>query len=427
MDAIFYDCKVRFFVPASFYPLYYFEWILKLFLMEENKVLQDLLTNELVSDALGGVDIISFNAEPAAAKGEHYLSTLLRVVVNFRRQGKNSDEQTKIIVKTYPEGILCNFSKESLTLYKELISYHDILPRISEISGKSFTPLRLGSFKKEVLVLEDLKLKGYQMANRIDKLDFEHCKAAIKILAELHAASVLTHEKYPNLFDKINNETLFTDNNFYNRSFHINGFKIMGKEFESIPHLKKYSAKLQNAGERMWNILKEEVKPKDDEINVFIHGDFWTTNILYNYDDENHINDVKLIDFQFCRWGSPAMDLHMFFNTSVRNRGDIQELKTIYVNYFNENILESKKLTIEKLNASLHRLDCFGLMIAVSTMPICTLDSKNALNFDNVTEDDYSNDFPKDKHNPYSVTCKNKTFLQIIPEFLDYYIEVGLL
>lgn len=60
----------------------------------------------------------------------------------------------------------------------------------------------------------------------------------------------------------------------------------------------------------------------ENEFNTLIHGDFWTNNIMlkfpkHNNNDKNEFDNVALIDFQFCCWTSPAIDLHYFFNTSL--------------------------------------------------------------------------------------------------------------
>lgn len=49
---------------------------------------------------------------------------------------------------------------------------------------------------------------------------------------------------------------------------------------------------------------------------VLNHGDFWTGNLLYRYDN-NELADVIFIDFQNSVVGSPIIDLIYFLTTSV--------------------------------------------------------------------------------------------------------------
>lgn len=47
----------------------------------------------------------------------------------------------------------------------------------------------------------------------------------------------------------------------------------------------------------------------DTELSVICHGDCWTNNFLYRYDDLGTILETCLVDFQLIRYGSPALDI----------------------------------------------------------------------------------------------------------------------
>lgn len=47
----------------------------------------------------------------------------------------------------------------------------------------------------DVLVLSDLKVDGYVMADRFERLDLEHARLTLSKLAKFHAAGVLYRER----------------------------------------------------------------------------------------------------------------------------------------------------------------------------------------------------------------------------------------
>jgi Ecdysteroid kinase-like family len=47
----------------------------------------------------------------------------------------------------------------------------------------------------------------------------------------------------------------------------------------------------------------------DTKLGVITHGDCWTNNILYKYNDKHEVIETCLVDFQLIRYGSLALDL----------------------------------------------------------------------------------------------------------------------
>lgn len=53
-----------------------------------------------------------------------------------------------------------------------------------------------------------------------------------------------------------------------------------------------------------------------NSFNVLTHGDFWSSNIMFNYLQSGEVDETLLVDFQICKWGSPAEDLLFFLTLS---------------------------------------------------------------------------------------------------------------
>lgn len=87
-----------------------------------------------------------------------------------------------------------------------------------------------------------------------------------------------------------------------------------------------------------------------NEFNTLIHGDFWTNNIMLKYtNDDKKFDNVALIDFQFCCWTSPAIDLQYFFNTSLN-----EDLRLHHQDELLQYYHEILSLTLKRLNYQKH-------------------------------------------------------------------------
>lgn len=104
------------------------------------------------------------------------------------------------------------------------------------------------------------------------------------------------------------------------------------------------------------DIGRECFAPLRGSVNVLAHGDVWTNNVMVKYDaNTGRPIDVLLIDFQYSFWGSPTIDLHHFFNTSLREplrRKKQAELFKYYHSIFTD-ILRKLNYTLNPI-PSLH-------------------------------------------------------------------------
>jgi len=86
------------------------------------------------------------------------------------------------------------------------------------------------------------------------------------------------------------------------------------------------------------------VDVEENDLQTLVHGDCWTTNVMYLYDDEGNPTTVLPIDFQFSTVTSPVVDLHYFFSTSLKVDVKAKELELVQYHYY------ALKKTLEALS-----------------------------------------------------------------------------
>uniref|UniRef100_A0A1B6CM61 CHK kinase-like domain-containing protein n=1 Tax=Clastoptera arizonana TaxID=38151 RepID=A0A1B6CM61_9HEMI len=371
-----------------------------------------------------GLEITRSESEPAVPLGDNYFSTILRVTVNYKRKQDGDEESVVFITKSLPEGVMSEVLQSIKIMEKELDMYRSVLPFVQDLVRTQITPKSFISSDETLLILEDLRVKGYKMFDRVQQLDFEHCKESLQLLAKFHAGSVVLHDRDASLFDIVSEEMIYPRSECQ-RAFVENGFKLLTAEVERWPDA-ELASRLRKVASSIFDEIGEAVLP--GEFSVLNHGDFWGNNLLFYYDDHNNLCDVKLIDWQMCRWTSPAMDLQMFFNTSVRDVTSIPRLSAIYLSALNETLSQlgsERRLSEECLLEDLKRTECYGLMISVAVLPICVGTRGEPMDFSETTIEDFSSGFTKS--NPYAHVYRGSRYKEIIPNLLNNFIKKKVL
>ena len=84
-------------------------------------------------------------------------------------------------------------------------------------------------------------------------------------------------------------------------------------------------------------------KPASNGFNVLCHGDFWSNNIMFKYNDTNEPVEIIFVDFQMCLWTSPAIDLLYLIITSAAK--DIKiKLFDYFIQYYYSKLVSSLKI-----------------------------------------------------------------------------------
>lgn len=420
--------------------------------MDEN---MKWLNEEFISKILN-IDknnIIFMTINKGVPKGEHFFSKLNRVYIKWllkKSSTKNEKLNTKeisLIIKTYPDGIMLEFMKNSKAMVREIMMYKYIIPKLNEICEKELAPKYYNNINNDddddddIVIMEDLNFNGFHMEDRIEQLDYNSCKKIIEILAKFHASSIILYKRDPKIINEIGKEFLYVNDNDYMKSFIINCFHVLSNEIKDWPEISSdYSNKLIKSCDKIWKNIIEIIKPKNNELCVLNHGDLWTNNILIlyknNQDDDDDkkndnkiIEDIKFIDFQFSRWTNPAFDLNSFFIRGVRNLNDIPNLIDSYVSSFNECLKRFPEINLhitkEQIEREVRKFSCYGLISVVCLLPTVLKSRDNPIDYKNITKENYDKNFQTE--NPYVKACKDPNYRKILPQLLDYYNKEGIL
>lgn len=270
------------------------------------------LITKIEPDFAGTVEHII--AESATGDGENYASILIRVKVIL-----STGNCISLIIKTITLDPVANdvLTGQFNVHDKEMFIYEKVLSKYEAVCGFKLTPKVFEVNRaSDAIIFEDLSAQGFILANRYNGLNDAHCKLVIESLAKLHAASIVLHTKQTDIFEP------FSDG-IFNRKIKLlhNFFQAMLQacleEVETWPGFEEIAKKLNELKENLIERGSSVFDYHSDETFVFLHGDLWTTNIMFTYDEDKNPLEAKLIDFQMSSYGSPVIDLLYFIYTSA--------------------------------------------------------------------------------------------------------------
>jgi len=149
------------------------------------------------------------------------------------------------------------------------------------------------------------------------------------------------------------------------------------------PGYEKITKHLQRFSDNFRNNCLSASKPKpDDRYVVLNHGDMWTNNFMYAYENKSQ-PDIPtraiFVDFQLSFYGSPGCDLNFFLNTSVKLellQHRREDLIKVYYEAF-KNALEYARFeqipSYEDLLWELRSREIYGIFALFAFLPMVTM------------------------------------------------------
>ncbi|KAF3421815.1 hypothetical protein E2986_08678 [Frieseomelitta varia] len=353
---------------------------------------------ELITKDEPNVQITSLEEELGSGRGDNYTSMLYRVRAKGRKQIKNCEwvnYERAIIYKVLPRSREHREAfKSELLFQNEVAFYTHVWPALNELqtNGREvFSGVaKIYTARIDLIAMEDLRERGFKMADRRKGLQLEHLKRALKALAGFHALNPSSGQGIQEVLFRTENE------DWYRQYYQVaakNAIRMVSDglpthmEFKRIEIMEKLRSFLNDD---VFFRTMSEITAMQGPLTVFCHGDCWTNNILFK-DDLVLPNEevVYLVDFQLSRVGSLALDLanllYCCANGEIRRTHMTQLLQHYHFHLMSSlQTLNPKQppkdpsVMWELLNEEMRRCGRFGIGLALDMLPIATCESEEA-------------------------------------------------
>lgn len=210
--------------------------------------------------------ITNFIIRPAVKTGENFMTVMLRITLELELSDKTKTIISYMVkIKPTPERLQLMI-KEWRIFFKEHNTYTKYIRAFEKYYDDAGCNIKLAphileppksSVTEDVLILEDLRPKGFKNFDRRLGLDLEHTKAVLKKLAQFHAASAHHFQKagpYLEIYDKC----LYSDKDMY-EDHRIKLHKIFRDNLELYGNFQYLEEKLVRTTKFYKIFLKKEI------------------------------------------------------------------------------------------------------------------------------------------------------------------------
>ncbi|KAK9702716.1 Ecdysteroid kinase-like family [Popillia japonica] len=266
---------------------------------------------QLVEPFLSKLDktFLSFECKNLLPPGENYGSVMLQVEIKVLNR-KNEEEIVHCVGKTVPpNNYLWEVFNTKVTFKSEIGMYQKIVPALNQFGEENGVHNLMDFFAEcfnarisldaesncvdedALLLLQNLKVEGYDVMDRIQGLDLDCTKVLLKNMAVMHAAPIAyrlakREEFHKRILPFLVRDTLFSPEEGFKRIV----IKTASKACEQYPEC---IAKIQDA----LNIDNLPPLICGDTFSTLIHNDLWTNNVMIKMIDGTPQKSI-IVDFQ---------------------------------------------------------------------------------------------------------------------------------
>ncbi|XP_047492827.1 uncharacterized protein LOC125041686 [Penaeus chinensis] len=390
---------------------------------EGNPESYKLLTEESIRAALESdrgpeAELLSWKIQDFTKKGDNYACFVTSVQVRFRLGGEEEERATSYVAKLNPrranEGLNEMIGK---IFYREGTVFTKVIPAMNQILSRlGCPPIAVAKCffcsleeSKEVLILEDLRPRGFKMWDRRRGIDATHARLVLQEIGRFHAASLLLESELPG---KDILRTYSLDDHFMSSETTKKTFSEMAScqlegtahILEKIPKYERVCQWLHKTKDEYMDMFIEMLDPANYKPPFFVlnHGDCWNNNLLFRYDDTGSPVQVMLVDLQVVRKVSPALDLNYFlyssFNGPVRKQ-NLEEFLKVYHDAFCHVMSTGgfeQPFSVDQLRDEFRDKMLFGCLSGMMLIPIVLSEDEDVVDFD-VKSDEDMEKFKKDR------------------------------
>lgn len=270
---------------------------------------------ELVNGNVDNFEIIIHNPNK---KGEGFLGDMLFVTL----RNKKSDKEVNVIVK---QAFRTQSIRDSLPIrdvfMNEIHFYTKIWSRLDKFQQQIPKAYRFQKIPKclasvsnensEYLVMENLKFQHFQTHEKKLPLDKEHYELILKEYGKFHGISFAYKALHPEEYADLANGLVDIYAQMSNLGIFQSGVKYSyGLCSESLEPgvddavIEKFQSHMESCVEAFTQSVQGTTK-----YTVITHGDCWSNNMMFKYDESKKLTDVRFFDFQLAKDASPCCDL----------------------------------------------------------------------------------------------------------------------
>lgn len=409
------------------------------------------MTDEVIQEALRAdkgpdASLVSWKFEDFTMKGDNYTCLVTCLVVQYTLGGKL--EEATYVAKMRRNIAMDTFASVIQKLVKwEGTCLAEIVPCMNKIL-KELGHRGIGTAKayhcvyekdKEVLLLEDLRSRGFRMYDRKRGMDIPHARLVLQELGRLHAASILLEKSLPeqditktwSIFQDMWESTGDTKKMLDGMTAsQLEGAAMIMEKVPNYEHVVKWINQVKGSAADVFM----ENSTSDPTFAVLVHGDCWTNNLLFRYNAAGDPVEVMLVDLQGMRRVSPAVDLNYFLYSSFNGPDrspNVELFLGVYYTSFCEVLRAANTpvpFTLEELRQEYRRKMEYGCIAGMFVVPIILSEVEDAPDFEGIT-DDKMEEFAKQRQEVLLKMISREDGL-LKPRFLDMFdemVEAGII
>lgn len=369
------------------------------------ELLEQLVRTELNSDD------VAIELTAGSNKGDNYIGVVFRAHAECRRTGR----KLNVIVKLPPQNEARRnqfFARPSFE--REISFYTEIYPMMAELQREKGIDLKNDGAEafnqiplcyrtslvefEEAILMGDLKDLGFEMFDRHQEQKFEHFELVMKTLGRCHALSFALKDQHPDRIEPFKSMVeLFTTKDADDPAMDTWFSMLITRTMETLDQENEpevYEKTKKALEGKFIDMIKDLTNGKLAEpYAVICHGDCWNNNMLFKHENGIPV-DIRLLDWQICRYASPVLDLMYFIFTASTKAFRDQHYETL-LDIYHQSLSgflrrlgsDPEKLFPRKaLDEQLQRFGRFGLLMAVMLLPVMTTKSEDVPDLEEMAE-----------------------------------------
>lgn len=250
------------------------------------------------------IKVLDVRVEPCSA-GDGFLSTMLRTHVEYALGSELKIKPFVLKFMTDNEFVNNRIGVNGFDIHnREMLFFEVIASQIEKClktigEHENIIPEVLAVDRQhEAIVFADLKVKEFEMADRMSGLDVIHIRLALKKLAKFHAASLIIHQKYPKAFESFDTGIFSRRIDSFNVSF-VSMYELLVEEVETWAGYENYAIKMKRLESSLIEAALRCFDNDPGDLCVLNHGDMWTNNLMFKYGINREVADAVLV--KLCR------------------------------------------------------------------------------------------------------------------------------